>query len=67
MAYYKLNSLQLYVEHTFEFEETKDPLEEKGYISKEEIIELDKYCYDNFIEFIPSTLPLVELSVASVR
>lgn len=24
MAYYKLNSLQLYVEHTFEFEEYKD-------------------------------------------
>ena len=54
MAYFKMNSLQLYVEHTFEFEETKDLLEEKGYISKEEIIELDKYCYDNFIEFIPS-------------
>ncbi len=54
MAYYKMNSLQLYVEHTFEFEETKELIKKTGYISKEEIKELDQYCYDNFIEFIPS-------------
>lgn len=54
MAYYKLNSLQLYVEHVFEFEECSDLKEKCGYISKEEIKELDAYCYDNFIEFIPS-------------
>ena len=35
MAYYKLNSLQLYVEHTFEFEEYKDLNEKLGYLSKE--------------------------------
>ena len=54
MAYFKMNSLQLYVEHTFEFEETKDLIEKTGYISREEIEELDEYCYENFIEFIPS-------------
>lgn len=54
MAYYKLNSLQLYVEHTFPFEETKDLIEKTGYLTEEEIHEIDAYCKENFIEFIPS-------------
>ena len=54
MAYFKMNSLQLYVEHTFEFDETKELIKKTGYITKEEIKELDEYCYENFIEFIPS-------------
>jgi len=54
LAYYKINSLQLYVEHTFEFKEFKDSIEKTGYLSADEIRELDDYCYENFIEFIPS-------------
>ena len=54
MAYYKLNSLQLYVEHTFEFKEFSDSIERTGYISAEELKELDRYCIENFIEFVPS-------------
>ena len=54
MAYFKMNSLQLYVEHTFEFEETADIIKRTGYLTKKEIRELDEYCYENFIEFIPS-------------
>ena len=54
MAYYKLNSLQLYVEHTFPFEECGDPLRANGCLSGEEIRELDAYCRENFIELIPS-------------
>ncbi len=54
MAYYKLNSLQLYVEHTFPFEETKDLIEKTGYLTEEEIHEIDAYCQERFIEFIPS-------------
>ncbi len=54
MAYYKLNSLQLYVEHTFPFEETKELIQKTGYLTKEEIHEIDAYCKENFIEFIPS-------------
>lgn len=54
MAYYKLNSLQLYVEHTFEFEECKDINPTRGYLTKAELQELDAYCRENFIEFIPS-------------
>ena len=54
MAYMKLNSLQLYVEHTFAFREYADSLEQTGYLTAEEIRELDDYCYENFIELIPS-------------
>lgn len=54
MAYYKLNCLQLYVEHTFEFKEYADSIDRTGYLTAEEIRELDEYCRLNFIEFIPS-------------
>lgn len=54
MAYYKLNSLQLYVEHTFEFDEYKDLNDATGCLTKEEIKEIDEYCQENFIQFIPS-------------
>jgi len=54
MAYFKLSSLQLYVEHTFEFEETKDLIHKTGYLSAVDIREIDAYCEENFIEFIPS-------------
>lgn len=54
LAYYKINSLQLYVEHTFELDEYKDIIDFKGYITKEEMRELDSYCKNNFINFIPS-------------
>ncbi len=54
MAYYKLNSLQLYVEHTYEFKEFADSIERTGYITGEELRALDVYCRENFIELIPS-------------
>ncbi len=54
MAYYKLNSLQLYVEHTFKCEEYSDLNETFDYYTGEELQELGEYCKQNFIEFIPS-------------
>lgn len=54
MAFCKLNSLQLYIEHAFPFREFGEYAEKNGYLTPEEILELDDYCYDNFIEFIPS-------------
>ncbi len=54
MAYYKLNSLQLYTEHTAPIAEYRDNFDQTGYITPEEIRELDAYCTENFIEFIPS-------------
>jgi len=54
MAYLKLNSLQLYVEHTFPFKEYGDIPERFGCLTGSELRELDAYCRENFMEFIPS-------------
>lgn len=54
MAEYKLNSLQLYVEHTFAFKEYEACGERLGYLTGEEIRELDEYCREHFIELVPS-------------
>ncbi len=54
LAYYKYNSLQLYVEHTFDCEEYADVIGQLGYITDEELHELDAYCRQHFIDFIPS-------------
>lgn len=54
MAYYKLNSLQLYVEHAFAFKEYAPILEDTGYLTGEELREIGAYCKENFISFIPS-------------
>lgn len=54
MAYYKLNSLQLYVEHTCEFEQCRDLIGSTGYLTKDEIRQIDAYCRENFIDCIPS-------------
>ena len=54
MAYYKLNSLQLYVEHTFPFAEYAEVLPRTGYLTPAELEELDAYCRLHFIDFIPS-------------
>ena len=54
MAYYKLNSLQLYVEHTFEFEQCRSLHSKTGCLTGSELEELDAYCKANFIDFVPS-------------
>ena len=54
MACYKMNSLQLYVEHVFEFREYEFCREQLGYLTKEEIRELDRYCKTKFIDLVPS-------------
>ena len=54
MAYYKMNSLQMYVEHVYEFEECKELNKIFGAYTKEELQELDQYCKERFIDFIPS-------------
>ena len=54
MAYYKMNSLQLYVEHTYECKEYAKVNERCGYLTAEELQELDIYCKERFIDFVPS-------------
>ena len=54
MAFFKLNQLQLYVEHTFPFKEYDGIYQKFDYMTPEETMELDKYCQENFIELVPS-------------
>ena len=54
MAYYKMNALQLYVEHIYEFEGCEELHKETSFITGAELRELDAYCRDNFIDFQPS-------------
>ena len=53
MSDYKLNSLQLYVEHAYEFKEYEE-VRSLGYMTKDEVLALDEYCRENFIELVPS-------------
>jgi len=50
----KYNQLQLYIEHVFDF--ASDPTIGEGSdpLRPEEILALDAYCRDRFIEFVPS-------------
>ncbi len=54
LAEYKINSLQLYVEHCFDFREYDFCRDEQSIITAEEIRELDKYCKERFIDLVPS-------------
>ena len=54
MAFLKLNSFQLYVEHTFAFRECQELHPATGCLTGEQMEELDAYCRENFIDFIPS-------------
>ncbi len=54
MVYLKMNSLQLYVEHTYPFEECREIAQRWGAITPQELCELDAYCQERFVDFIPS-------------
>lgn len=53
-AAYKINELQLYIEHTFAFKGMSEVWIDKDPLTAEEIILLDKYCINKHIELIPS-------------
>ena len=54
MARFKMNSLQLYVEHVFEFRETEAITGSTGCYTRAELEEIGAYCRENFIDFVPS-------------
>jgi hypothetical protein len=54
MAYYKMNQLQLYIEHTFAFADHREIWAGSDPITAEEIIKLDKFCKERHIELVPS-------------
>lgn len=54
MCYYKMNQLQLYVEHTYLFRNFSELWRDETPLTAEEILELDKYCLERHIDLVPS-------------
>lgn len=54
LALCNVNSLQLYIEHTFEFKGLEEINAEYGCYTAEDIGEILKYCDEMFIDLIPS-------------
>jgi hypothetical protein len=54
MASVKLNQLQLYTEHTFAFSGHERVWAEASPMTAEEIIQLDAYCKECYIELVPN-------------
>ncbi len=54
LAFYKINELQLYIEHSYAFREIPELWIDKDPITSEEILELDSYCKKYYIDLIPS-------------
>jgi hypothetical protein len=53
-AHYKINQIQLYVEHSFAFRSVPELWMDKDPITADEILELDAYCKKNYIDLVPS-------------
>ncbi|WP_035766301.1 glycoside hydrolase family 20 zincin-like fold domain-containing protein [Butyrivibrio sp. NC2002] len=53
-SYFKINQLQLYVEHSFLFRDFSEVCRDDTPLTAEDILELDKYCWGLCIELIPS-------------
>lgn len=53
-CFFKLNQLQLYVEHTYLFRDLSEVWRVSRPLTAEEIMELDAYCADRGIELVPS-------------
>lgn len=54
LALYKINVLQLYVEHSFDFKEYREINKGQEPLTADEIKELSEYCREHFIDLQPS-------------
>ncbi|RCW62484.1 glycoside hydrolase family 20 zincin-like fold domain-containing protein [Halanaerobium sp. ST460_2HS_T2] len=54
LSYYKINQFQLYIEHSFLFEDFSEVWRDDTPLTAEEIMELDEYCKDLDIDLVPS-------------
>ncbi len=54
LAGWKINHLELYTEHTFAYRNHKAVWEKASPMTGEEILLLDKYCSDRFIDLVPN-------------
>ncbi len=53
MVFYKLNQLQLYIEHTYLFRGMTELWRDETPLTAEEIMELDAYCMERGVELVP--------------
>lgn len=54
LSYYKINQLQLYIEHSYLFENLSEVWRDDTPLTAENILELDRYCRSLEIELVPS-------------
>ena len=54
LASWKINQLQLYIEHTFAYHRHRVVWEHASPFTGEEILALDAYCRERFIELVPN-------------
>lgn len=54
LSFYKMNQLQLYVEHTYLFKDLSEMWRDDTPLTAEDIMELDDYCSKIGIELVPS-------------
>lgn len=54
LAELKYNQLQLYMEHTFAYEKHEKVWKEYSPLTHGEVMELDEYCRERFIELVPN-------------
>jgi hypothetical protein len=54
LAELKYNQLQLYIEHTFAYEKHEKVWKEYSPLTHQEVLELDKFCKEYFMELVPA-------------
>ena len=54
LASWKINQLQLYTEHTFAYHQHPEVWANASPVTGEEILELDAYCRERFVELVPN-------------
>lgn len=54
VAHYKLNQFQLYIEHSYLFENLSEVWRDDTPLTSQEVIELDAYCRERNVELVPS-------------
>lgn len=54
LASLKFNQLQLYTEHTFAYSKHETVWFDSSPMTAEQVLELDKYCQENYIELVPN-------------
>lgn len=54
LSFYKMNQLQLYIEHTYLFEGLSEMWRDDTPLTAEDILELDAYCKNLGIDLVPS-------------